>query len=84
VAVTVKLYVVVAEAPDSVPVMVAEPVPEFKLKPPGKAPDVIANDVASVAAIVRVPTFAPALNVPSDPADVVHEGTSETVKTVPD
>ena len=78
---TVKLYVVVAEAPDSVPVIVALVAAEFKDNPPGKAPDVIAKEAASVAEIVIVPTFAPALNVPRDPAAVVHDGSSETVRT---
>ena len=35
----VKLYVVSAVAPDSVPVIVEEPLPVFKLNPPGKEPD---------------------------------------------
>ena len=76
---TVKLYVVVEEVPDSVPVIVADPAPVFKDNPPGKAPDVIANDTAFVAEIVIVPTLAPALKVPSVPALVVQPGTSDTV-----
>ena len=66
-------------APDSVPVIVAEPTPVFKDNPPGKAPDVIANDVASVAEIVSVPTLDHAAKVPREPAPVVHAGTSDTV-----
>jgi hypothetical protein len=66
-------------APDSVPVIVDEPLPEFKLNPPGNAPEVIAIDVEFVAVKVIVPTFAPDANEPSEPADVCHAGASETV-----
>jgi hypothetical protein len=78
VALIVKLYVVSAVAPDSVPVIA--PVLVFKVTPPGKVPDVFEKEVAPVAATVYE-TEDPAAFDPKDPAAVVHAGASETVKT---
>ena len=52
----------------------------FKVTPPGKVPDVFEKEVAPVAATVYE-TKVPAAFDPKDPADVVHAGASETVKT---
>ena len=60
------------------------PVLEFKLAPPGSAPDCTAKVVAFVAATVKL-IVPPADTVPKLPADVVHAGASDTVsKAVPD
>ena len=78
VAVTVKLLVVVCVDPVSVPVIVAEPTPVFKVAPPGNAPDVTAKLTASVAVKVKlkVPPFA---TVPKEPDPVTHAGASDIV-----
>ena len=80
VALMVKLYVVSEVAPDSVPVIVEEPLPEFKLNPPGKEPDWIAIQVELVAVRVSVPTDSPPPKLPKLPAAVTHAGASETVR----
>ena len=82
-ALIVKLYVVSAVAPDSVPVNVDEPDPLFNVIPPGKVPDTFAIDTELVAVNVIVPKLDPPLNEPNDPAEVTHAGASETVSTAP-
>jgi hypothetical protein len=80
VAVIVKLLVVVSVDPVSVPVIVAEPTPVFKVAPPGNVPDVLAKLTASVAVKVKlkVPPFA---TVPREPDPVTHAGASDIVKS---
>ena len=68
-------------APLSVPVIA--PVEVFNDTPPGNDPDCTAKLVAPVAATVYE-TELPAALLPSDPAEVVQAGASETVKTAPD
>jgi hypothetical protein len=82
VARTVKLNVVSELIPaETVPVIVAEPVPVFNVSPVVRVPDCIAKDVAFVAVIVIVEIVSPGPNVPNDPAEVCHAGASETVNT---
>ena len=79
VALIVKLYVVSALAPDSVPVNVDVPTPVFNETPPGKAPDCKVIPVELVAVKLIVPMLEPPANEPKDPEPVVHVGTSDTV-----
>jgi hypothetical protein len=77
----VKLYVVSAVAPLSVPDITPDEV--FKDVPPGSDPDCNAKLVAFVAATVYE-IEDPAAFDPKDPADVVHAGASETVNNAED
>ena len=53
----------------------------FNERPPGKDPDVMAKEAASVAVIVIVPTFDPAAKLPRLPAAVCQAGASDTVSS---
>ena len=81
----VKLYVVSCVLPVSVPVNVEVPAALFNVIPPGKEPDCTAIPVEFVAVKFIVPIFADAPKDPKLPAEVVQDGTSETVNiAVPD